>query len=165
MRLSIIIAVFLFTPFVVNAQFEKTSKLVGGSASLSRVSSGSYSNTNTFLGVSYGYAVEEDVFLGVEISYSNFGGGGVFGLGPFLRRYISSSERGGVFAELQGGFVSGGGQTAGFIAPALGFSNLLGKGVLLDIKVSYKKSFENFRPNELSLSFGILGFLRHQEDE
>jgi len=140
------------------SQTEKGTVLLGGSASYLSVDDESLININPNIG----YFVANKFVMGLNANYINSDGSNILGLGPYVRGYFLTTEKGSIFA--QGGYnylrFSSGNTTEsenGY-SLGLGYAVFLNSSIALELSGNYVKyEFNNNSFYSLSDS-GIFSF-------
>lgn len=123
-----------------NAQTEKSTLLLGGSASFQATDGASIFVLNTNLGV----FIANNFAVGLQANILSADGGSIWGLGPFGRLYFGKNEKGKPFAQaslnIGGGDNSdvslGGGLTGGY-------SIFLNRSIAFEFSASYFRIEDN----------------------
>lgn len=141
------------------SQTEKGTVLLGGSASYLSVDDESLININPNIG----YFVANKFVVGLNANYINSDGADILGLGPYVRGYFLTNEKGSIFA--QGGYNyirvgdNNSSQSENGYSLGIGYAVFLNSSIALEFSGNYAK-YEFSKSSDL-FSFsdsGILSF-------
>jgi hypothetical protein len=121
------------------SQTEKGTLLLGGSASYLSVDDESLININPNLG----YFVANKFVVGLNANYINSDGSNILGLGPYVRGYFLTTEKGSIFAQVGYNYLKFSGDfdsdSENGYSLGLGYAVFLNNSVALELSGNYVK--------------------------
>jgi hypothetical protein len=140
MKKFIVIVLFLAALNRVNAQTEKGTYLLGGSAAFTNASG----NSVFQLSPNVGYFVADNLAFGVNATLVSGSGNTATAIGPFGRYYFGGTENGKFFGQLGVNFGTASGSSSKFGAGlAAGYALFLNRSVALQFSAEYDKAGSN----------------------